>query len=134
MSQDKKKPTVWSYNGIELELDLGDADTMDLTDNAFEEMGKYEKALKKDGPSADFIRAYCKMYENLFDTIFQKQGTYARLTGGKTHNINVAHDVYEAFLDFVKEQSDSMVQRRNAVSAKYSPNRAQRRAQAKKNG
>lgn len=133
MSQEKN-PSIWSYNGNEFELDLGDADTLDMVEKTFAEMEKAEKAINKDGTAAEFIRAYCKMYEDMFDTIFGQKGTYERITGGKTHNITAAHDAYEAFLDFVKAQTDSFVQRRNSVSTKYSPNRAQRRAQAKQRG
>ena len=130
MSQNVTNETIWKYNGIELELDLGDASVAERYEDAFKRLSMNEKLVKKDVSNAEFIRQYCKLYSNLFDDLFGA-GTYEKLSGGKTQNINVAHAVYESFLDFGNKQVKVVIENQNRYLGKYSPNRAQRRAAAK---
>jgi len=122
--------TIWKYNDVELELDLGDASTAERYENAFKRLGMNEKLVKKDVSNPEFIRQYCKLYHNLFDDLFG-EGTYAKLSRGKIENINVAHDIYESFLAFGNTQAKTIIDNQNRFLGKYSPNRAQRRAAAK---
>lgn len=124
MSQDM---TIWEYNGVELQLDLADANDAERYDKSFRELEYNEKTFSHDLPNYQIIRNYCKLYSNLFDSLFG-EGTYEKLSGGKTENINVAHDIYDSFLCFAREQTDKILDVKNRFTGKYSPNRAQRRA------
>lgn len=119
--------TVWKYNNIELELDLADVTDAKRYNDAYVALDNEEKAMKKDVPNYVFIQNYCAMFEHLFDSLFG-DGTYEKLTGGKTQNINVAHEVYESFIDFAKAQTDYTMSNTKHIVNKYSPNRAERRA------
>lgn len=123
----KENLYVWSYADCELELDLGEAETAKRYYELFTILQEDEKAIKRDVPTYTFIEQYCTMFERLFDGLFG-EGTYIKLTHGKTRNINVANIVYEDFLDFVKRQSDDTQMRSNKLAHKYSPNRSERRA------
>lgn len=118
---------IWNFNGIELELDLGDASVAERYEKAFQRMSMNERLVKKDVSNAEFIRQYCKLFHNLFDDLFGP-GTYDKLTDGKVENINSAHEVYESFLAFGKAQTDKILDNQNRFLGRYNPNRAQRRA------
>lgn len=119
--------TIWKYNDVELKLDLAEADDARRFDECFRALDANEKSFNRDLPNYQIILNYCKLYSNLFDSLFG-EGTYERLSAGKTQNINVAHDIYDDFLCFAKAQSDSILDMKNRFTGKYSPNRAQRRA------
>ena len=61
---------TWEINGLNLELDLENADCMERYENAFEEMKKEENEVPKDGKASMRIRAYCRLFRNLYDNIF----------------------------------------------------------------
>ena len=115
--------SVWKYNDVELELDIADARNAKKYDDAFKAMDEEEKAMKKDVPNYVFIQNYCAMFKHLFDTLFG-DGTYEKLTGGNTENINVANAVYESFLDFAKVQTTYAISNSKRISSKYSSDRA----------
>ena len=46
----------WSYNNIEFEVDLQDADFAEKYEKAFERMGQDEKKVQKAGSNSELIR------------------------------------------------------------------------------
>lgn len=122
--------TKWEVNGLTFELDLEDADTAERYETAFEQMEVEEKQMPKDGKLSEQIRAYCKLFENLYDRIFGEGSGKAIL--GEKANTRVCNEVYDNFLNFVATQKSDTLAFQNSVVSKYSPNRAQRRAAAKK--
>lgn len=122
--------TKWEINGLTYELDLEDADTAERYESAFDLMEKEEKQMPKDGKNSEKIRAYCKLFENLYDRIFGKGSGKAIL--GEKANTRICNEVYDAFLNFVATQKSESLAFQNSMVNKYSPNRAQRRAAAKK--
>ena len=121
--------TKWEINGKTYELDLEDADTADRYESAFDLMEKEEKQMPKDGKMSDRIRAYCKIFENLYDRIFGEGSGKAIL--GEKANTRICNEVYDDFLRFVSTQKQESLDFQNSMVSKYSPNRAQRRAAAK---
>lgn len=131
MSQKSTTPpsVVWHINGIELELDMADVMVQSRYEKAFENLGKAEKKLPKTGPNSERTLAYCNMFRVLFDDIFGT-GTSQKIFGD-VNNARVMTETYEQFLEFVQNQGEQLSQTKNRVIDRFSPNRAQRRAQAK---
>lgn len=128
MSQmmEEEKSYIWHIRGLDLELDLHDADTMELYEKAFAEMSEDIKKLPKDGASSQIVKAYCRIFKALYDRLFGN-GTSEQIFGEK-NNIRDINEVYDDFLEFVQSQQVDLEAFSNRLSAKYSPNRAQRRA------
>lgn len=121
--------TKWEVNGKTYELDLEDADTAERYEAAFEMMEKEEKQMPKDGKPSDRIRAYCKLFESLYDRLFG-EGSGKAILGDKA-NTRICNEIYDDFLHFVTVQKQETLAFQNSMVNKYSPNRAQRRAAAK---
>ena len=123
---------IWEINGLSLELDLNDADTSERYEKAFEAMQSSESRLPKDGKLSERIRAYCKLFRELFDTLFGA-GTSEKIFADVPDNTDRYDDIYFNFLDFVSAQRNEILQQKAERFAKYKPvNRQQRRAAAKK--
>lgn len=122
--------TKWEINGLTFELDLEDADTAERYENAFDQMAAEEKKMPKDGKLSEQIRAYCKLFENLYDNLFGEGAGKAILTDKA--NTRICNEVYDSFLAFVAKQKNESMAFQNSMVNKYSPNRAQRRAAVKK--
>lgn len=118
---------IWKINSLSLELDLEDADCMERYENAFEEMSKEEKQIPKDGKASVRIRAYCRLFRNLYDRLFG-EGTSEKLFKGIPENTDAYDEIYYALLDFVAAQSADAMAKRNEKLSKYRPNRQQRRS------
>lgn len=122
--------TKWEINGKTFELDLEDADTAERYEEAFDKMGDEEKKMPKDGKASEKIRAYCKLFENLYDRLFGEGSGKAIL--GEKANTRICNEVYDDFLNFVSTQKSQTLAQQSSIVSKYSPNRAQRRAAVKK--
>jgi len=118
--------TTWEYNGQSFFLDLQDVETAERYEAAFEKMDESEKTFPRTGKTSAIYRAYCAMLDDLFDALFGA-GTRQKLFGD-TMNAGSRTDAYESFLAFASKQAASSAERRAGIVAKYSPNRAQRRA------
>lgn len=121
--------TKWEINGLTFELELEDAETAERYEDAFDQMDVEEKAMPKDGKPSAQIRAYCKLFENLYDRIFG-EGSGKAILGDKA-NTRICNEVYDSFLAFVSKQKNEVLAAQNSLVNKYSPNRAQRRAAPK---
>ena len=117
----------WEYNGVTLEVDLQDADFAEKYETAFNKLAEEEKQLQKEGTTSSVIRKYCKMFFDLFDTIYGP-GTSEKLFCGNM-NAALVDDAYSCFIDAAKRCNAEAVQRRNEFKSKYAPqlNREQRR-------
>lgn len=121
---------IWEINGQSLELDLESADVMERYENAFDKMSEEEKQIPKDGKASVRIRAYCRVFRNLYDNIFSK-GTSEKIFKGIPDNTEVYDEFYYSFLEFVAAQKTAAIARRGEKLAKYRPNRQQRRSKKK---
>ena len=121
---------IWKINGLELTLDMEDADTVERYESAFEAMTKEENETKNITKLSEKIRSYCRIFRNLYDGIFG-EGTSAKIFADVPENSAEYDRIYCDFLDFVKNQQSNSAQRRSGILAKYSPNRQQRRMKKK---
>ncbi|MDE6519236.1 MAG: hypothetical protein K2K91_02095 [Ruminococcus sp.] len=121
---------IWKINGLELTLDMEDADTAERYESAFEVMMKEENETRNIAKLSQKIRAYCKIFRNLYDRIFG-EGTSAKIFENVPENCAEYDRIYCDFLDFVKNQRSDSAQRKSRILAKYSPNRQQRRMKKK---
>lgn len=123
MSQ-KENIRIWRINGQEFELDLDDADVLENVMNAFETIDKEQDELKKDGPTVEYVRKYCKIYYHMFDIIFG-QGTGDKIFSGK-HNARVCEEISDSFIEFAGKQVKKINERRFANNHKYYPAQKQK--------
>lgn len=121
---------IWKINGLELVLDMEDADTAERYEQAFEAMVKEENETRNIVRLSEKIRSYCKIFRNLYDRIFG-EGTAEKIFENIPENCSEYDRIYCDFLDFVKNQQSDSAQRRNKIMAKYAVNRQQRRKNKK---
>lgn len=116
---------TWEYNGVSLEFDAEDIETLERYENAFAEMQSAFTDLPEDAGTSARMRQYCEVMRFLFDRIFG-EGTAVKLLGDKL-NIGATEEAYSSFLAFVQAQTMATAERRTKLLAKYMPNRAARR-------
>lgn len=115
--------------GQELELDLFDADTMEVFEKAMADVLERVKTVGNDEElsNADGIRKTCGIVKEFFDKVFG-EGTADKLFKGK-NNLAACMDAFGA----VSAESNKMKGQVNAIANKYGINRAQRRHEGKSN-
>lgn len=113
---------IWKINGLELTLDMEDADTAERYESAFEAMVKEENETKNIVKLSEKIRSYCKIFRSLYDRIFG-EGTSEKIFENAPDNCSEYDKVYCDFLDFVKNQQSDSAQRRSEILAKYAVKR-----------
>lgn len=119
---------IWEINGLSLELDLEDVETLERYEDAFAKMAEDEKAIPKEGKKSAVIRAYCEMYRRLYDRLFG-EGTSDKIFADTRLNAEAYENVYFSFLEFAHNQADLSSKRKAEMLMKYKPqNRQQRRA------
>ncbi len=121
---------IWEINGLCLELNLEDADCMERYENAFNKMSEEEKRLPKDGKASVRIRAYCRLFRNLYDRIFG-EGTSDKIFEDIPDNTDKYDEIYFSFLRFVTAQKTAAAEKRAERISEYRPNRQQRRIKKK---
>lgn len=109
--------------GQELELDLFDADVMEVYEKSMEKVVKRNEELKvrTDLSNADGMRETCKNVKAFFDELFG-EGTAEKLFKGK-NNLAICMDAFA----IVVAEAGKMKGQLNAITNKYNLNRAQRR-------
>lgn len=121
---------IWEINSLKLELDMEDADVQERYENAFEKLSEEENQIKKDGKMSEFTRSYCNMFVRLYDRIFG-EGTSEKIFAGIPVSISRYIEIYDSFLEFIKQQTDDANANIAKKVAKYRPNRQQRRSKKK---
>lgn len=110
--------------GEEFELDFLDADEMDRIEAAIQKVQNKNKPEAYVGlTQSQLIRKQCQTVFDFFDEVFG-EGAHKRIFKGKC-NLAMA---LNAFGEVIKAKNNS-VQEIRAIRDKYSPNRAQRRAE-----
>ncbi len=109
--------------GVELELDLFDADVLEVYERENKRVvDRIKDKSQYNGKSTpDAIRYQCSVVNDFFDSLFGA-GTAEKIFKGK----NNIKDHMEAFGIVAKKAEDSNVEF-NGVLDKYTPNRAERR-------
>ena len=112
-----------NINGVELELDLMDAEVAEKYEKAIKELDRKEKEKNTEGLSlAQVIRQECAYVFEFFNEVWG-EGTDKKVFGGKT-NYNECEKAFKDVVDYCKEE----IERLKTRTAKYSSNRADRRA------
>lgn len=98
-------------NGIELELDIFDADVMAAYEQELATVAAQGEALQKQAglSAAASIRAQCRLIADFFDHLFG-EGTAQRLFGEKQHLLH-SLDAFEALLADLGEKQAQAGQR-----------------------
>ena len=87
--------TTWKINGLELSLDIDDADNVEKYEAAMEQLEADFPKDKSEGAAA-YIRAYCKAFRTLYDSLFG-DGTAARIFADVPDNVRKYTAVYGDF-------------------------------------
>ncbi|GAA0767150.1 hypothetical protein GCM10008908_05870 [Clostridium subterminale] len=110
-----------NINGIELELDIFDADVAEKYDKAIKKVMNIEEDTK-DMSIGEGIRTQCRAIFNVFDELFG-EGTYKRIFGDKV-NLLECLKAFEALITGINEKDKEI----ELIANKYSSNRIQRRS------
>lgn len=131
MSQKSTTPPsiVWNINGVAFELDMNDVAVQVRYEKALKTLGENEKNLTKIGLNSERTLAYCNMFRTFFDDVIGVGAS--QMIFGDVNNSRIMTETYEHFLAFVQSQAELVAQTQKRVIDRFSPNRAQRRAQAK---
>lgn len=111
--------TIWNINGLELHLDIEDADTVERYEAAMDQLEADVPKDKNDG-AAPYIRGYCKAFRILYDALFGN-GTAARIFADVPDNIRKYTAVYGDFLAFVSKQAAQSQAEMVQIRRKYLP-------------
>lgn len=117
MSHKKFKPqnqevsTTWTFNGVSLEFDVGDLESIEKWEKESTEFAEKEKECMKVGKTVDILREKVKLFHEYFDNIFGP-GTSGKLFAGKD-NIRLCIDAYISFNTFASKQSDMIHKKQN---------------------
>lgn len=113
----------------ELELDLFDADVMEVYEKSMDKVVKRAEETKKHTKMSNAygIREMCGIVKDFFDEVFG-EGTADKLFKDKS-NLAICMDAF----GIVSSEAGKMKGQVNAITNKYNMNRAQRRQEGKKN-
>ena len=76
----KEDLTIWHIHGLELPLDIEEADTVEKYEAALAQLEQDVPEDKSAGAAA-YIRAYCKAFRTFYDTLFG-EGTAEQIFSG----------------------------------------------------
>lgn len=111
--------TTWKINGLELHLDIEDADTAEKYETAMDQLESDFPKDKSGGTSA-YIRAYCRAFRALYDTLFG-DGTADQIFDGISDNMRKYTTVYGEFLAFISKQAAQSQAEMVQLRRKYLP-------------
>lgn len=123
-----------TINGVELELDLMDADVAEKFDNLNAEIAvEIKNPEHYEGLSnADCMRVQCRMVDSYFDRLFG-EGTADRIFP-KRNNLGDRMEAFGQTVSMVKEQGSIMDSMTEKYTGQRVQNRQQRRAEQRKGG
>lgn len=112
-----------NINGINLELDLLDADVMEKYEQLNKELvDQVQKQDYTNMSTAEGMRYQCRTVDGFFDNLFGA-GTAAKIFKGKENNLGIHMEAYARVCDLSNKANGEIY----AIADKYTPNRAQRR-------
>lgn len=117
-----------SINGVDLEIDLLDADTAERMEAAFEHVADRVTEIEADKSIrlSQAIRAMCREIFSCFNSLFG-EGTDKRVFGDQVN----LEQCMMAFAELSRQAPEQSTVRMTNLMAKYAPNRETRRAAAK---
>lgn len=112
--------TVWEVNGLNLELDIADADTLEHYEMCIDRLKTTVPDRSSLSGMAAYIRAYCKAHRDLYDALFG-EGTGEKIFADVPDNVRRYNAVYAGFLAFVAKQAGAANAEMAAIQQKYLP-------------
>ncbi|MEG0309150.1 MAG: DUF6673 family protein [Clostridium sp.] len=109
-----------NINGVELELDIYDADTAEKYEKVIDDVQCIAEEVK-DTKASKGIRIQCEAIFKVFNDLFG-EGTDKKIFGEKV-NLLSCIKAFEELVTQVNEQKGEL----EKITSKYSPNRVQRR-------
>lgn len=109
---------IWKINDMELEFDVTDADMMERYEKAMNALPQDMPHNVKGIPYSKQLRAYCKAYRKLYDTIFGKN-TSEKIFAGIPDSLQKYNAVYAKLLAFVAEQGKIVQDEMREIQEKY---------------
>ena len=109
----KEDLTIWHIHGLELPLDIEDADTVEKYEAALAQLEQDMPEDKSAGVAA-YIRAYCKAFRTFY-------GTAEQIFSGISDNARRYTVVYGEFLTFVAKQAAQSQAESMQLKKKYLP-------------
>lgn len=107
----------YKIKGVELEIDMDDADFQKKFHDSIKKMEEDEKEVSKHSSAHEVTIAYCDMYDNFFDRIFGN-GTSDKMFG-KKKNSRFREEAYDQFLGIANKQVIQTSERRKQMAAKF---------------
>lgn len=111
---------IWKINDTELEFDVTDVDTMERYEMAMQALPLDMPHNVRGIPYSKQLRAYCKAYRKMYDTIFGKN-TSEKIFAGIPDSLQKYNAVYAKLLAFVSEQGESAVEEMHEITETYAP-------------
>ena len=115
----KEDLTIWHIHGLELPLDIEEADTVEKYEAALAQLEQDVPEDKSAGAAA-YIRAYCKAFRTFNDTLFG-EGTAEQIFAGIPDHARRYTAVYGEFLTFVAKQAAQSQAESMQLKKKYLP-------------
>ena len=115
----KEDLTIWHIHGLELPLDIEEADTVEKYEAALAQLEQDVPEDKSAGAAA-YIRAYCKAVRTFYDTLFG-EGTAEQIFAGIPDHARRYTAVYGEFLTFVAKQAAQSQAESMQLKKKYLP-------------
>ena len=121
---------TFEFGGVEVPFDSSEYETAKRFEDGIARMREEQKQMRKDGALSDAIIGFCKIYEHLIDGMFG-DGVYMKMCGGK-YSMHVTNQLYDKLIGTINQQRIANESIKAGMATKYLPNRAARRAAAKK--
>lgn len=117
-------------NNIELKMDILDADFSERVEiemeKVVEESKRSDSRFKQGGiKRSQYLKQQCKIIFDFFDNIWGK-GTHEKIFEERLNLKECVH-AFERFVNAYKEENEKEAKEMQELTAKYSPNRVQRR-------
>lgn len=117
----------WEINGCSLFFDTEDLESMERYEQAFGLLEEERKKLPKDGKATDRIRAYCALFQRLYNRIFGDDAS-EKIFSNVRMNIDAYDEIYFQFLEFIRHQGVEGGRQKAERLSHYQPkNRKQKR-------
>ncbi len=111
---------IWKINDTELEFDVTDADMMERYEMAMQALSLDMPHNVRGIPYSKQLRAYCKAYRKMYDTIFGKN-TSEKIFAGIPDSLQKYNTVYAKLLAFVAEQGKIVQDEMREIQETYAP-------------
>ena len=108
---------IWKINGLELDLDMEDADTAERYSSAVRILAEADEIRNKDIDYSSAIRQYCAIFLKFYDFLFGD---------GIKDNTRKYDAVYDSLISFISKQCEVSCNRMDEITKHYAPKKAKK--------